>query len=58
MVYQDFVPEEIKNKHAAGVYDDGLFLLDVQKASYGSRALFPLIKELERGRFVEVEAND
>lgn len=51
MVYQDFIPEELKNKFAPNCYDEGLLMLDVQKASYGNRAIFPLIKNLEQGRF-------
>ncbi|MFW0778507.1 MAG: DnaB-like helicase N-terminal domain-containing protein [Rickettsiales bacterium] len=55
MVYQDYVPADIKSAIAPDCYDEGLFILDIQKASYGDRALMPLIKDLEHGRFCEVE---
>lgn len=54
MVYQDYVPEDIKLSHAPQCFDDNLFVLDIQKASYGDKALKPLIKNLEQGRFDEI----
>jgi len=56
LAYQDAgIPAEITSKY--GIYDDEV-VLQAQKASYGSTGLVVLRPELERGRFVEVMAND
>jgi replicative DNA helicase len=55
MVYQDSVPDEIKQTVVDGFALENLFVLDIQKASYGHPTLKPLVKNLEQGRFDEVE---
>jgi len=56
LVYQDYVPEEVKKKTYPNVYDDNFFILDAQKTSYGNRCMHGLIKNLEQGRFDEPTA--
>jgi len=55
MIYQDHIPPNMKDNIAPDCYDDNLFALDAQKTSYGTPCVMPLIKELEKGRFVEYE---
>ena len=56
IVYQDYVPEEVKSNLGYGeIYDENFFILDAQKTSYGNKCLIGLIKDLERGRFSVAE---
>ena len=54
LVYQDYIPEEIRQKVCPNAYNKNLFILDAQKTSYGNRHLMPLLKNLEQGRFDEI----